>query len=145
MRGFAANQAIEGSAEQHRCSVPSSLRSSAPPHRRRWAFRVSGETSCASGMGTGCGAGREIAVLVASAVVQWHSTGLEAETPHRRGIKPSALRLATVEASMSRTVVGASDVASDHAAPRCAPLRSASGHRYALCVGQCRRLVRWGA
>ena len=29
-----ANQAIEGSAEQHRCSVPSSFRSSAPPHCR---------------------------------------------------------------------------------------------------------------
>jgi len=31
------NHAIEGSAEQRRCSVPSSLRSSAPPHCRRYA------------------------------------------------------------------------------------------------------------
>ena len=34
-----ANQAIEGSAEQRRCSVPSSLRSSAPPRCQRWAAR----------------------------------------------------------------------------------------------------------
>jgi hypothetical protein len=32
-----ANKAIEGSAEQRCCSVPSSLRSSAPPHCRRYA------------------------------------------------------------------------------------------------------------
>jgi len=38
-----ANQPIEGSAEQRRCSVPSALRSSAPPHWQRSAFRACGE------------------------------------------------------------------------------------------------------
>jgi hypothetical protein len=32
-----SNKAIEGSTEQRRCSVPSSLRSSAPPHCQRSA------------------------------------------------------------------------------------------------------------
>jgi hypothetical protein len=41
------NQVIEGSAEQRRCSVPSSLRSAAPPHCQRWAtMRCPRQTMC---------------------------------------------------------------------------------------------------
>ena len=69
--------------------------------------------------------------LVNHAVAQWHSAGLELEARHPRRIKPSALRLATVEASMKVAVCGACDVGSDQAAPRSASLRSAAGSRYA--------------
>ena len=65
------------------------------------------------------------------AVVQWNSAGAELKAPRLRGIKPSALRLATVEASMKAALCGVCEVASDHAAPRCAPRRWALGIRYA--------------
>jgi hypothetical protein len=42
-----SNPAFEGSAEQRRCSVPSSLRSSAPPQRDRW---TSPHYSCGGGV-----------------------------------------------------------------------------------------------
>ena len=52
-------------------------------------------------------------VLVTYPVLQRHSTGLEMDAAHRCHAKPSALRLATVEASMSCALVGTCDVASD--------------------------------
>jgi hypothetical protein len=88
---------------------------------------------------------RGIAALAGHAVLQWHSAGLEVDATHRRRIKPSALRSATVEASMKRTLSVAHELASDHAAPHHAPLRSSPDNRYAGEFGQCKRLSWWGA
>ncbi len=98
----------------------------------RWAFRASGEDVRHVGDGDRYGAPRVASIaFVRYAVLQWHSAGPELEAPHLRGIKPSALRLSTIETSMKADLRRASDVASDHAAPRCARLRSVLGIRYA--------------
>jgi hypothetical protein len=71
--------------------------------------------------------------LVGHVVDQRLSASLEMDAIHHRGVKPNALRYAAAT-SMSRALVGTCDVASDSAAPRCAPLRSAPGQRYATCA-----------
>ena len=103
-----SNTQFQGSAEQQRCSVPVTLRVPAPPELQRWAFRVLDEGFNADG-----GAGRRIFALVMHPVLQRHSTGPEMDAAHRCHAKPSALRLATVEASMSCALVGTCDVPSD--------------------------------
>jgi len=102
------NHQFERSAKQQRCLVPVARCAPAPAQLNRWAFRVLDEGFNADG-----GAGRRIFALVMHPVLQRHSTGLEMDAAHRCHAKPSALRLATVEASMSCALVGTCDVASD--------------------------------
>ena len=104
------NNTFDRSAKQRsRCLVPVTLRVPAPGQCERWAFRVSDEGFNAENGG----AGRRIFALVMHPVLQRHSTGLEMDAAHRCHAKPSALRLATVEASMSCALVGTCDVPSD--------------------------------
>src|SRR4249920_815635 len=77
---------------------------------------------------------RRNVALVMYRILHRHSAGLECKGSRHRGIKPSALRPATVEASMNSALSDACEVAFDHAAPRCAPLRSAPSSRYAVRV-----------
>jgi len=89
----------------------------------------------AAGTGNRCGATRVDGVaLVTCPVLQWHSVGLEWKASHCRRIKPSALRPALFEASMNLARSSVCEVACDRAAPRCAPLRLAPGHRDAVRV-----------
>ena len=59
-----------------------------------------------------------------------------------RGATPNALRSVLFETSMSFSHFGTLIVASDRAAPRCAPLRLAPRWGYAGQHGCCRRLIR---